>query len=566
MFKQKYVSQIWALTFLVATYFTASIIEHGSLFNKVHANELNQKLMMGYQGWFLTPRDGSAPGQWRHWFKSYTDPSADELGIDMWPDMSEYTQTYDTSMTYPSGYNAALFSSYDLSTTRVHFKWMRNYNIHGVYLQRFLGPLKDNRFFTTRNTVLENVQTAAAEYQRKFAIMYDISGVADDGDLLNKLRKDWEFLTNSYDLENDASYAKQDNKLVVAIWGIGFANRGLKPSTFMAILDYFHSQGVYVIGGVPSRWRELTKDADPDPEWQGVYQALDMISPWTVGRYGSDGVDDWKTTKIIPDLAETNAKGIDYMPVIWPGFSWLNIHEGTLNQHPRNGGEFYWDQAYNAIDAGAKFIYVAMFDEVDEGTAMFKIAANKNAVPVEVSDILVTLDQDGLQLPSDWYLKLADQTQKMLDGSIPLSATIPISPQEENKAPVLELGEDFEVNIGQTVNLIAQVSDDVNDIFTYKWLQESGSAVTLANPDQTSTSFIAPSSADTLVFSFTVIDNKGTQNSDRVIISVLAPTPEPTLDPVSEPTPSDSSSGGSSSWSLLILVMLALRKWNNTVF
>ena len=80
----------------------------------------------------------------------------DEIGIDFWPDMSEYSDTYNTEMNYVNGANAKLFSSHDLSTTRKHFEWMRDYNIHGVHLQRFLGELKDNRFFRARNNILQN--------------------------------------------------------------------------------------------------------------------------------------------------------------------------------------------------------------------------------------------------------------------------------------------------------------------------------------------------------------------------------------------------------------------------
>ena len=63
------------------------------------------------------------------------------------------------------------------------------------------------------------------------------------------------------------------------------------------------------------------------------------------------------------------------MPVIFPGFSWHNLKATLpLNQIPRNGGTFYWRQVYNAISAGCTMLYGAMFDEVDEGTAMFKMA------------------------------------------------------------------------------------------------------------------------------------------------------------------------------------------------
>jgi hypothetical protein len=60
---------------------------------------------------------------------------------------------------------------------------------------------------------------------------------------------------------------------------------------------------------------------------------------------------------------------------------------------------------------------VAMFDEVDEGTAMFKIAPSLRDAPTEAP--FVTLDVDGEALPSDWYLRLARQTQQALRTAPP---------------------------------------------------------------------------------------------------------------------------------------------------
>jgi hypothetical protein len=412
--------------------FLAAFLIFGAL-NLISQNDLTKKMMMGYQGWFLCHGDNSSPNEWRHWSHSLQTPSAANLHIDMWPDMSEYSHTYNTNMSYADGSNAALFSSHDLSTTQKHFEWMQTYNVHGVYLQRFLGEIADNRFFRVRNNVLQNVMTAAAEYDRHFAMMYDISGMTDNGTLDDKLIADWEYLVDTYDLLNKEAYARQGDKPVVAIWGIGFKDRGLNPSTIATLIDYFHHTAdpkyqAYVVGGVPSGWRTLSRDADSNADWTSVYESLDMITPWTVGRYGDSDVDNWKSTMITPDLTQCNNKGVDYMPVIWPGFSWYNLHSGTLNQHPRNGGAFYWKQAYNAIEAGAEFIYVAMFDEVDEATAMFKITETKAELPVEAQNTLVPLDIDGISLPSDWYLQLADETQKMLDGTTELSPIIPISP------------------------------------------------------------------------------------------------------------------------------------------
>ena len=66
------------------------------------------------------------------------------------------------------------------------------------------------------------------------------------------------------------------------------------------------------------------------------------------------------------------------------------------------------------------------------------------------------------------------------------------------------------VQDGQTVQLIGSGTDPDGSPLTYHWTQESGPAVTLANPDAASTSFIAPnttgSSGATLVFRLTVSD------------------------------------------------------------
>jgi len=89
------------------------------------------------------------------------------------------------------------------------------------------------------------------------------------------------------------------------------------------------------------------------------------------------------------------------MPVIFPGFFWHNLNGGPLNQIPRNGGSFYWRQVYNAVGAGCSMLYAAMFDEMNEGTSMLKMAPTTNQFPVGAS--LVPLNIDGQSLPNDWY-------------------------------------------------------------------------------------------------------------------------------------------------------------------
>ncbi len=146
-----------------------------------------------------------------------------------------------------------------------------------------------------------------------------------------------------------------------------------------------------------------------------------------VGRYATTNqADSFKQNVIVPDVAEATANGRDYMPVIFPGFSWTNLNGGPLNQIPRYGGRFYWRQIYNAMTAGCTMVFGAMFDEVDEGTAIFKLAPTPAELPVQGT--FVPLNIDGQALPSDWYLRVADEAGKMLRSEIPVQSQLPISP------------------------------------------------------------------------------------------------------------------------------------------
>ncbi|MBL8234420.1 MAG: hypothetical protein JNL98_38335 [Bryobacterales bacterium] len=69
---------------------------------------------------------------------------------------------------------------------------------------------------------------------------------------------------------------------------------------------------------------------------------------------------------------------------------------------------------------------IAMFDEVNESTAMFKLAARREAAPDQ--GYWLTLDADGFTLPSDWYLRLAGEISRGFHGQTTLSAAMPADP------------------------------------------------------------------------------------------------------------------------------------------
>lgn len=185
------------------------------------------------------------------------------------------------------------------------------------------------------------------------------------------------------------------------------------------LVDFLKADGCTVMLGVPAHWRELKADAVSDPALLEVLKAADIISPWTVGRYTNPaGAAEYAENLLKGDLAWCRERQMDYLPVVFPGFSWHNLKGGPVDQIPRRRGEFLWSEFRADKQAGAAMLYVAMFDEMDEGTAIFKCG---NDMPAGQASKFVTYEG----LPSDFYLKLVGAGTKMLRGEIPVTAALP---------------------------------------------------------------------------------------------------------------------------------------------
>ena len=87
-------------------------------------------VMAGYQGWFHNNGKGVMY------------PDENRIHIDMWPDVSEYEHTYPTGLKMADGSTARFFCSDDEQTVATHFRWMREYGLDGVFLQRFYGSCR----------------------------------------------------------------------------------------------------------------------------------------------------------------------------------------------------------------------------------------------------------------------------------------------------------------------------------------------------------------------------------------------------------------------------------------
>jgi len=387
----------------------------------VDPTTLDGKLMFGYQGWFGCPGDGSPLDTWEHWFRRGL-PTAATLRVDMWPDVSELSESErcTTSLMLPDGRPAQLYSAYNPRTVDRHFEWLQEYELPGVFLQRFTVRLDDRSVRGFRDGVARNVRAAAEAHGRVFAVMYDISGHSRDT-VVEALERDWVYLVDTLRITESPQYLRHHERPVLAIWGLGFRDRAPTPEQAAELIDFFKNNPepryrVTLVGGIPARWRTLSRDSKTEEAWTQVYRSFDILSPWTVGRFRDDeSTDRFFREEVAPDLMETSRLGLGYMPVVFPGFSWHNMNPTTpSNPIPRRGGHFFWHQIEQALNAGTTMLYGAMFDEVDEGTAMFKLAPTRDSVPADVP--LVTLDADGDHLPSDWYLQLARQAQQRLSA------------------------------------------------------------------------------------------------------------------------------------------------------
>jgi hypothetical protein len=229
-------------------------------------------------------------------------------------------------------------------------------------------------------------------------------------------------LRDKMHITDDSAFQHHKGKPLVAIWGVGFNNKikrraGLEECK--ELIKKFKADECSVMLGIATGWRMQDRDALQHPELHKVLLMADVLSPWSVGRFGDlPGVQHHAAKYWEQDVVWARKRDIDYMPVVFPGFSWHNLNGAKLGSIPRLDGRFLWSQVIANKKAGADMLYIAMFDEVDEGTAIFKCTNNP---PTIGGSKFLTLDG----LPSDFYLRLAGQAGKLLRGEIPLSTEVP---------------------------------------------------------------------------------------------------------------------------------------------
>ncbi|MFC1763890.1 glycoside hydrolase family 71/99-like protein, partial [Planctomycetota bacterium] len=398
------------------------------------------KVMTGYQGWFRTPNDLEDKG-WRHWGRSSSvDPDPTQITIDQWPYLDEYqpNDLYPAGkMVLENGEPAHLFSSTDYETVQRHFNWMRKYNIDGAYLQRFVNR-GNSGYYGGSEFVLDNVRKAAAQEGCVWALEYDISSLNTD-DPFDVITHDWNWLVEEVGILNDPRYLHENGKPVLFIWGFSVRDQ-FSVTQADKIVDWFAEQELYLIGGVNWYWERKT-------EWYDHFTKYDQLLGW-MERGGDD---------LIRQRNILAGWGVKILPHAWPGFSWHNLKKLTFPYQytARVAGDFYWQRLYNAIQSGSNHIFLGMFDEYDEGTAIMPMSDSHPAPHTEWGHYIDNEGRDPF-----WYLRLSGAAHEMLLGQRPSTSYLP---SEHTLSPAAFVGADATAYLGATNRRDGLVSVEPSD-------------------------------------------------------------------------------------------------------
>ncbi|MCU0858951.1 MAG: glycoside hydrolase family 71/99-like protein [Pontiellaceae bacterium] len=406
----------------------------------IDPSTLHGKRIFGYQGWFSTADDAGPLDNWNHWSADRKQPNAANFRVQMWPDLAEYEadELYDTDLGHPDGSVARVYSAWNLKTVMRHFRWMRDYNLDGAVQYRFISRISSRpEYRVFYNQVLDNIRQSAEAYGRVFAVRYDISDYQGPS-VVQDIQKDWKSLVDEMKVTDSPRYLHHKGRPLVVLrnFGMSGGKRLITPAEAAELIKWFKTDApekyrVTVMGALPGYWRTQGRDVKPEPGSPAVFRSFDVVSAWPVGHFRDEaGADKWLEQVVIPDMKGCARLGMDYIPAICPGYSFHNADPSKpYNSIPRCGGRFYWSRVDHVVSANATMIYNAIFDEVEEGTAMYKVLPNAAAQPAMSEDRrFLALDADGEQLRSDWYLKLADYAGRALRKEIVPTEARPIDP------------------------------------------------------------------------------------------------------------------------------------------
>lgn len=425
--------------------------------NVADATTLNNKVMAGYQGWFRTPGDRPGSTSWAHVFNGSISP--EKLALDTWPDLSEFgaDEKYPVpGFTYPDGSQAYMYSAQNYKSVLHHFQWMQEYGIDGVWLSEFCGSFRNGRTDSAMLTIMNNVRAAATATGRTWAYMWDMSsfgGRTSKEEVYNTIVTQWKKMVDE-GVTSDPRYLHHNGKPVLLIWGFFPSRPASQPDHMTPVVDFLLGSGKYqaaLVAGADNKWRQGT------PEFQAMLMRMSALQPWSVGRVVRDSVTGYKvpfTGEWADDIAQCKANHVIFIPVINSGTNIAGPPPVSPAQPsvPRRMGNYLWQQFVTASKTGViNSAFIAMFDEVNEGTQIEKITSRP---PVQAP----FLTYDGAT--NDYYLRLVGTASKMLKNRTPITFPIPVSPFSLKKSYTIK-SKASGLALHSSKSAIVQTSGDV---------------------------------------------------------------------------------------------------------
>ncbi len=216
-----------------------------------------------------------------------------------------------------------------------------------------------------------------------------------------------------------------------------------------------------------------------------------------------------------------------------------------------NGQDYFSYQVSDGILNARAFVTITIeavndapvaFDDTDRANEdeAVSISVLSNDVDVDNSRLSLTAvspaqngrtsisGQQVVYSPSLNFAGTDSFTYRVSDVSLSDTASVTVTVNAVNDAPVAEAGADQSVRVSQNVTLDGSRSSDVEgDALRYGWQQTGGVRVTLNRPSLSRTTFIAPAVPTILTFRLSVTDEQGlVSRADEVVITVTTVTDE----------------------------------------
>ncbi|KXN82314.1 Serine/threonine-protein kinase HT1 [Leucoagaricus sp. SymC.cos] len=399
---------------------------------------IQDKFLVEYMGWYACPGDGDPLQQshhgWLQWF-NHQFPDMKHPCVDLFPDVSSYSP----SELYPvpglitnTNQQTFLFSSRNPITVQRHFHWMAEYGVDGAFFCRWAGSLGKGQDLgrSLSDEVIDHVREAAEKEDRVFAIEYSVREVsANNVALADVLEQDWKNLVYEKGMLNSPNYLRENGKPIILLTSLGWRGAGHTPALVRSIVAVFRRitpGDAYIMGCVPTYWRTSEVDADPNPEFVDVWlDELDAICPDISTNNGERMKADME---FIRKRLEGGHKTVDYIPLVFPGFSRHNQSSGSdkWNEFKRDGGRELWKEIFNVSKLGVRTMYGVSWDDYCSGDALLPVVPQKNLLPQSNKCKFMALDEDGYDLPSDWYMRICGLAAEVLHNKTLVSQTFPL--------------------------------------------------------------------------------------------------------------------------------------------